>query len=79
MGRPIAVIESKRWKHTSGRTASIYGSLPWTSDADKSNWHMETTGYTLKMSDGTVGYGRPALATSEEAQAIMDSMLERYS
>ena len=77
MSKPVEVIESKRWKHTTGKTASIYGAMPWTTKTDEPNWHIETVGYTLKMSDGTVGYGRQALPTHEEAQVVMDSWLAR--
>ena len=69
--KPIEVIESKAWVHTSGRKASIYGAVPWTIDADKPNWSIVTTGYTLRMDNGTVGYGRPPLPTREEAEAVL--------
>lgn len=41
------IRESKRWVHNSGRTASIYGAVPYTSDADKANWYIETCGYSF--------------------------------
>ncbi len=77
MSKPIAVIESKLWRHTTGRAASIYGAVPWTNAADKPNWQIESTGYTLKMSDGTVGYGQLPLPTRELAQDVMDKWLAR--
>jgi len=79
MGKPVEVIESKRWRHTNGRTASIYGAVPWTNATDKPNWTIEMAGYTLRMSDGAVGYGRPPLPTKEEAQAVMDKWLARLT
>lgn len=73
------VIEARRWKHTgnaaqpaTGRTASVYGSVPWVSEADRSAWTLEVVGYTIKHPDGTVGIGRPPFATREEAQAWVD-------
>ena len=75
--KPTAVVEAKRWKHTTGKIASIYGAIPWTTEQDKPNWHIEITGYTLRMSNGTVGYGRPPLATQEEDEAVMHRMLAR--
>lgn len=68
------VIVSKVWRHTSGRTASIYGSCPWTNDWDKPNWSVVERGYTIRNADGTVGCGRPPCATREEAQALADRL-----
>ncbi len=71
--RIIEVIEARRWKHTtSGRTASIYGAMPYTSQDDKPNWTIETIGYTWRTSDHTIGMGKVPAKTREEAQAYMD-------
>ena len=43
------VIESRVWKHTSSASASIYGAVPWASQADKPNWKIETRGYTIQI------------------------------
>lgn len=67
---PCIVIESKCWRHVSGRTASIYGAAPWTDPADKPNWSIQTRGWTIKNPDGTIGCGRPPCKTFEEAQAL---------
>ncbi len=67
------VIESRRWRHTSGRTASPYGSAPWLSEADRANWALEVVGFTIKHPDGTTGIGRAPFATREEAQAWIDA------
>jgi hypothetical protein len=69
---PVTVIPHKHWRHVSGRTASIYGASPWTSQADKPNWTLVERGYTTLNPDGTVGCGRPPCATIEEAQALAD-------
>lgn len=42
------VIKSKCWRHKTGKTASIYGSLPWTNPEDENNWQMITRGYTVR-------------------------------
>ena len=42
------VIPSKVWKHKDGRTASIYGALPWYHGNDKDGWKIITRGYTIK-------------------------------
>lgn len=69
---PGQVIESRRWIHTSGRTASPYGSAPWTSEADRPNWSIEVQGYTIQHPDGTIGIGRKPFETRAEAQAWID-------
>jgi hypothetical protein len=65
-------IESKVWRSATGRTVSIYGALPWFSEAQKQaeGWTLVVTGFTVRnLSDGTVGIGRVPWKTLEEAQA----------
>lgn len=63
------IIESKNWVNTiTGQTASIYGSVPYTNDTDKTNWVIEVVGYTIRNNDtGTVGLGRKPFKTMYEA------------
>jgi hypothetical protein len=63
------VIEARVWKHSSGRTASVHGAVPWTTEAEKLEWSMQTVGYTIQHPDGTVGLGRKPFATKTEAEA----------
>lgn len=75
---PIAVVESRIWKNSAtGQRASIYGAVPWVFGPQPKEWSTEVQGFTLQMSNGTIGYGRPPLATREEAQAVMDQWLRR--
>jgi len=70
--RIIEVIESKHWvNRETGQTASIYGSVPWTGNGDKSNWHLESRGWTWRLDNGTVGLGRQPVKTYQEALDIM--------
>lgn len=71
---PCAVIESKCWRHISGRTASLYGAAPWTSAADKANWSIESRGWTVQNPDGTIGCGKPPCKTQAEAQELADRL-----
>lgn len=65
------VIESKRWQHSDGRTASIYGALPWVSEADRAGWQVVTVGWTVRNPiNGQVGIGRPPCKTRDEAIAL---------
>jgi len=66
------IIPSRRWRHVSGRTASPYGASPWTGAPGntREDWTLETSGFTWRMSNGTIGLGRPPAATREEAESI---------
>lgn len=72
--RVVEVIPSRRWRHKSGRCASIYGALPWTGAPGntQADWTLETSGWTWSMSDGTIGLGRVPAATREEAEEIAE-------
>lgn len=76
--RIVEIIPARRWRHVDGRTASLYGSCPWTSAADKANWTMVDDGYTWRRADGTVGIGRRPASTMEEAKAVMDRVNELH-
>ena len=67
--RTFEVIESKRWVCDDGRTASIYGACPYTSDAERSQWRIEVVGYTVRhQKTGTVGIGRQPWLTLQAAE-----------
>lgn len=73
------VIESKSWRRDDGRTASIYGAVPWTSAAEESRWKIVTRGYTVRDAvNGTVGIGRVPWATRAEADAWADEHNAAY-
>lgn len=68
----VEVIESKHWINAkTGQTASIYGSVPYTSELDRSNWSIVVRGYTWRLDNGTIGLGRQPVKTIEEAEEIM--------
>lgn len=76
--KPVRVVPSIVWRNKiNGRRASIYGSVPWVADAEKVQWEKVQTGWTLEMSNGTIGYGAVPLATKAEAEAVMDKWLKR--
>ena len=78
--RVVEIIESKRWVNSqTGRMASVYGAVPWTSAADKPNWTVETVGYTWRCKDGTVGLGRCPVSTYAEAQEVMERVNQAYT
>lgn len=71
--RIIEVIESKAWKNKrTGATVSIYGAVPYFSEAEKADWEVVTRGFTWRSSDGTIGLGRAPAATRDEAEAVMN-------
>lgn len=72
--RILEVVSSRVWVNKlTGSTASIYGAAPWTgaSGNTRADWTVETRGFTWAMSNGTIGFGRKAAATREEAEAVM--------
>lgn len=71
--RVVKVIESKHWVNkVNGRTASIYGAAPYTSESEKAQWEIQKRGYTWLTDQGTIGLCRMPVATEAEALAIMD-------
>lgn len=76
----LEVIESRQWKNSkTGATASIYGSVPYISDADVSNWHVQTCGYTWRLDNGTVGLCRVPAKSREEAAQVMREFNARFA
>jgi len=68
------VIPSRVWKGPEGRTASIYGAMPWTKPAEKPLWCIVQQGWTvLDLVRGTVGIGRQPWPTQELAQQWVDA------
>jgi hypothetical protein len=54
-----------------GATASVYGAVPWVSDAEKPRWSLVLKGFTVRNPlTGQVGVGRPPEATEQLAQAL---------
>ena len=78
-GRVLDVIPARHWVHRTGRTASVYGAVPWTGAPgnQESDWEMETVGWTWQNDDGTVGLGRVPAKTREEAVALMRKINDR--
>lgn len=75
---PIAVVKSMAWVNSlTGKRASVYGAVPWIAGPQPAEWTVQPQGYTLEMSNGTVGYGRPPLATKAEAEQVMVDWLKR--
>lgn len=62
-------IPAKHYRNTVTRaTASIYGALPYVGQADKANWVIESTGWTIRDNhNNTVGFGlgKPFASESE--------------
>ena len=63
--------ESKSWvNRVTGRTASIYGAVPYT-DGNKKDWTIESRGFTVKNTEsGTVGIGMKPFKTIKEAEEL---------
>lgn len=66
------VIPSRRWQSNAGRTASVYGAVPYRSDAEKARdgWQVVTVGWTIRdNARGTVGICRPPFSDRADAEA----------
>jgi hypothetical protein len=73
---PYEVVESKLWQSKSGRRVSIYGSLPWYSEAQRvaEGWEMVVIGYTIyDPTSNQYGIGRVPWKTRELAQEWVDT------
>lgn len=69
------VIESKQWQSDDGRTASIYGSVPWKNENDKKKWKIVTVGYTIRDNkSGTVGMGRRPFSDKSDAEKYAEKL-----
>lgn len=72
MSKPMSYERSRTWVSAAGRRASIYGALPWYTQAqrDAEGWRMVTRGWVPCWADGTVGAGRQPHGTLAEARAF---------
>lgn len=73
------VIEKKRWVNKStGQTASIYGSVPYTNETEAANWFIEVSGYTLKNTlHNTIGAAcvpSSGIPTLQQAEALAERL-----
>lgn len=69
----FSVFPSRHWVHTSGRTASLFGAVPYVRDAESEGWSIKDAGFTIYDSlNNTYGCGRPPFKTAQEAQALCD-------
>ena len=72
--RIIKIIESKKWKNKlTGQYVSIYGSIPWVNDEEKSQWEIISVGFTWQLDNGTTGLGRIPAKTMSEAIEVMNN------
>lgn len=65
------VIPYRVWVRDDGMQASIYGGLPYVSDAEKARWKVEQVGWSVRNpNNGQIGIGRKPCASKEEAEAL---------
>lgn len=53
----VNVVENRFWKSSAGRAVSIFGALPYMTEAEKiaHGWKIVTDGWTTQNADGTYG------------------------
>ncbi len=67
------ITESKRWVHSpSGRTASVYGAVPYYTEEEKYHWNIETTGYSFyNVRENTIhNFGKTWTKAAAEAHLV---------
>jgi hypothetical protein len=70
------VIPSRTWENKAGKTVSIYGALPYVSEAQKiaEGWEIVERGWTVRNPyTNEVGAMQPPWPTQEAAQAWADA------
>jgi len=69
------IIPAKRWVHADGRTASIYGAVPYTNEAEQASWSIQSVGFTIRDNKtNMVGLGRKPFASIDEANAVLTKL-----
>lgn len=64
--RVVEVIERRAWRNPDKDfSVSVYGAPP-----SGPGWSIVTEGWTWRMSNGTIGLGRPPAKTRDEAERI---------
>ena len=68
MGLRYEVVESLRYAHPDGRTASVYGAHPHFGPGS-GGWEIQRVGWTVRDNErGTVGCGRPPMTHAEASR-----------
>lgn len=69
------VIPYSVWVRDDGAQASIYGGLPYVSDAEKARWKVEQVGWSVRNpNNGQIGIGRKPCASEAEAIALVEKL-----
>ena len=68
------VIPSNAYQRYDGATASVFGAVPWLTEAERPRWSIVCKGWTVRNPHtGQVGIGRKPWPTQAEAQAWADA------
>lgn len=73
-----SVIEARHYRRDDGRTASLYGAAPWTSESERTRWNVETSGFSIHWDgDGTNGICRRPFPTRDRAESYAKAWNEQ--
>lgn len=75
------VIENRHWEANNGRTASLYGAVPWVSEGERLAlaWHVVSRGFTIRDNvTNTIGLCLPAFPDRDSAQREADKRNDEY-
>ena len=68
----VNVIPNRCWKNkVTEQTVSLYGSVPYLSEAEKDNWEVVEKGYTTENNNGTVG-GMQCINSSMSREEVVE-------
>lgn len=70
----LSIVPHRIWKHTDGRTVSIFGAVPYTNNNEDRAWAVVAAGFTVYNSQAnTYGIGRAPFESQAEGQAWLDN------
>lgn len=76
------VVPYRYWKNkVTGAKASLFGAVPYTSDASKAEWEVVEEGFTVynKVRNTYGAYSLQPGATLDQAQAVADRLNTLYN
>lgn len=70
------IIPNKFWKRkTDGFKVSLWGAVPWTSEAEKADWDLVTDGYSIRdRKQGTVLTGGKTRTEAEIRKSKLETL-----
>ena len=68
------IVESKVYRHKSGKTASIFGSCPYYYNSEKGDWQIVGNGYSLHDHKDNIRFQPRGEKTEQGIINVMDTL-----